>query len=66
MDETKECVQNLQAIQDGKVTGEQALEDKRNVKVALMNDTYMTPAVLEHPKYKQLIGLAGLVGVWSA
>ena len=59
-------IQNLRAIQDGKVTGEEALEDKRNVKIALMDQTYMTPAVLEHPKYKELIGLAGLVGVWSA
>ena len=59
-------IRTLQEIQDGKVTGEEALEGKRNVKAALMSETFMTPAVLEHPKYKELIGLAGLVGVWSA
>jgi hypothetical protein len=59
-------IQNLRAIQDGRVTGEEALEGKRNVKTALMSQTFMTPVVMEHPKYKELIGLAGLVGVWNA
>ena len=59
-------IQNLQAIQSGRVTGEEAVEGKRNVKTALMSQTFMTPAVMEHPKYKELIGLAGLVGVWNA
>ena len=58
-------IQALQEIQDGKVTGEEALEAKRDVKIALTSETFMTPAVLEHPRYKELIGLAGLVGVWS-
>jgi hypothetical protein len=59
-------IQNLQAIQSGNITGEEAMEDKRNVKTALMSQTFMTPAVMEHPKYKELIGLAGLVGVWNS
>jgi hypothetical protein len=66
IDSLNAMIRTLQEIQDGKVTGEEALEGKRNVKTALMSETFMTPAVLEHPKYKELIGLAGLVGVWSA
>tara|TARA_Y100001972_G_scaffold127361_1_gene183937 strand:+ start:2074 stop:3015 length:942 start_codon:yes stop_codon:yes gene_type:complete len=59
-------IKNLQDIQNGRIVGEEAIEGMRNVKTALMSETFMTPAVMEQPKYKELIGLAGLVGVWSS
>jgi hypothetical protein len=58
-------INQLYQIQQGQVPEAEALESKRNISSALQSKTFTTPAVLEHPKYKELIGLAGLVGVWN-
>jgi len=55
----------LTDIRTGKITGEEAAESKENIRTALTSDTFSTKAVLQHPKYRQVLTLAGLAGVWE-
>lgn len=58
-------IKNMEDIRDGKVTGIEAEEAKKDIAIAITSPTFSGPALMKHPKYRELLSLAGLVGVWQ-
>jgi hypothetical protein len=65
LDTLKRFKKILTDIQQGNVEKEDAIESMKNIKTALTSETFDIPAVTNHPLYKEVIGLAGLVGAWE-